>query len=177
MLDVMLIESFGFRRAFSTLVADSQFSTLGVVLIAVLARVGRLVGLPEPESEPEVLAMNVDVKMLLTSSVRETGREAGEIVVREYVEDMGEVVERRVEREESRVTTNLMRSSASKESAAAEDVADQPDNSGIDELRHKPNVVNKRAAQTEKESNKSQSRSKKRCKKGNTIDDIFDDLI
>ncbi len=164
----------GFRRAFTTLIADSQFSTLGVVLIAVLARVGRIVGLPEPEPKP--LAIEADAQTLLASSVRQTGHDTGEIVLREYVEDKGKILERGTDREELNAYDKLKRGNASRY-PGPEAGAEEPDRSEFGERGLKLTVVKESTAQQETETIKSQSRPKKRRKKGNAIDDLFGDLM
>jgi ribonuclease MRP protein subunit RMP1 len=154
-----------FRRAFTTLVADTQFSTLGVVLFAVLARVGRIVGLPR--CQPMVPAANVGSKTLLTSSVRETGPETGEVVTGEYVEDMGSVVERGAEGSEPKVIDTL----------EAEDVANQPDSNESGENEQGCISVEREPGQNEIKRIDSQMKAKRKRKKGNAIDDLFGDLI
>jgi ribonuclease MRP protein subunit RMP1 len=75
--------------AFSTVVQDSQFAALGVVLMGVLASVGKEIGLPR-----------VEVEKITGVSLRQTGVDKGEVVGREYGspkprrEDAEEVVER-----------------------------------------------------------------------------------
>jgi ribonuclease MRP protein subunit RMP1 len=70
-------------RAFSTLIADRQFSNLGVVLLAILARVGKLVGLPElappavSDIKPGQQAHNI-----LATSLNQAGVDRGEVVKR-----------------------------------------------------------------------------------------------
>ena len=61
--------------AFSTVVHDTQFAALGVVLMGALARIGREVGLPENK---------VDVEMVRGVSLRQTGVDTGEVVEREW---------------------------------------------------------------------------------------------
>ena len=61
--------------AFSTVVRDTQFAALGVVLMGALARIGREVGLPENK---------VDVEMVRGVSLRQTGVDTGEVVEREW---------------------------------------------------------------------------------------------
>jgi ribonuclease MRP protein subunit RMP1 len=164
----------GFRRAFTTLVADTQFSTLGVVLLAVLARVGRIVGLPNTGAE--VPAANAGSKTLLASSVRETGPKTGEIVVREYAEDMGSVVERRAEGSESRVTDTLKAEGSSKESRAG-DAGDQPHSNESSKVEEESISLDKKPRQNEIKRIDSQTKAKKRRKKGNAIDHLFGDLV
>lgn len=86
-------------RAFSTLVSDTQFSTLGVVLLAIVAQVGRLVGLPEPSAPSPVPTIPEHQKpaKVLAASLRQNGDDRGEIVQRTYDSqdlDVGEVITR-----------------------------------------------------------------------------------
>jgi ribonuclease MRP protein subunit RMP1 len=163
-----------FRRAFTTLVADTQFSALGVVLFAVLARVGRIVGLPQ--CQPMVPGANVGSKTLITSSVRETGPETGEVMMGEHVEDMGSVVERGAERSESRVIDTLEAEDASKKSMP-EDVANQPDSNESGEIEQGRISVEREPGQNEIKRIDSQTKAKRKRKKGNAIDDLFGDLV
>ncbi len=150
--------------------ADNQFSTLGVVLVAVLARVGRVVGLPEPGLK--VRAMDTDVKALLASSIRETRQEAEEIVLREYVEDTGKVVERRTDMEVLEVTDAPEERGTSKEFTTTRN-----DDGELGGNEDNDTVVKEKASGQETESVKSQTRPTKRRKKGNVIDDLFGDLV
>ena len=61
--------------AFSTVVRDTQFAALGVVLMAMLARIGREVGLPEN---------TLDIEVVRGVSLRQTGVDTGELVEREW---------------------------------------------------------------------------------------------
>lgn len=144
------------------------------MLIAVLARFGRMVGLPEDRRH--VLGGNSDGKTLLTSSIRETGPEAGEIVQREYVEDLGKAVERRSDGDEWRVTDTFEERTAGKVSIAKQET-DQPNDGDIGGIGPKGTVAKERASQQEIESRKSQPRQEKRRKKCNVIDDLFGDLV
>lgn len=149
------------------MVADNQFSTLGVVLIAVLARVGRIIGLPAIESN--VVAASAGGKILLASSFRETGEVRGETVLREYGEDMGKVVERRTIVEELKVINTFKEESSKKSSKRL--LANQPKSSemvNVDRASTRPEKPTK---------GETEARPKKRRKKGNAIDDLFGNLV
>ncbi|KAF7511363.1 hypothetical protein GJ744_004928 [Endocarpon pusillum] len=161
--------------AFSTLVADTQFSTLGVVLTAVLARVGKILGLPK--TEQQALGMEIKLKSLLAASVRQTGQDAGEIVLREYVEDMGNLVERRKIGEESRATDGFTQTGKEVKELILNNKADRPRDSEVGKGVPKVNMVQGTTVGQGVQSVKSQARPRKKCKKGNTIDDLFSDLV
>jgi ribonuclease MRP protein subunit RMP1 len=156
-------------RAFSTLVADSQFSTLGVVLIAMLARVGRIVGLPEVEADPA--GADANVKTLLVSSFRATGQQSGEAVLREYMEDVGKVVERSPSTKASPSEAIIQPGGASKRLAKAS--ANSTEGGAVDANGQNATktTVQEAAPLT------SDTRPKKKRKKGNAIDDLFSNLI
>jgi hypothetical protein len=171
-------------------VADSQFSTLGVVLLAILARVGKLVGLPtpplhaasEPKPEPRPNTM-------LATGLMQTGVDRGEVVERSRdrggLEDHGLAVSR----EESNVSKTRMMACGQRVegadkansldeetvTAACEDIAGSLLDAGDAELgaRDKPaneavargSLVGQPIAVAE--------RRKKRRKKGNAIDELF----
>jgi ribonuclease MRP protein subunit RMP1 len=71
--DVLLERCYG---AFSSVVRDVQFAALGVVLMGVLARVGREVGLPVPVVQ--------EVEVVSGVSLRQTGVDRGVVVRREW---------------------------------------------------------------------------------------------
>ena len=89
-------------RAFSNLVAQRQFAVLGVVLLAIVARVGRVVGLPQVAVDhPARPGLVQKAETVLASSLRQTGMDMGEVVGRIYdsgetdiVGDGGKVVDR-----------------------------------------------------------------------------------
>ena len=155
--------------------ADSQFSTLGVVLTAVLARVGKIIGLPK--SEQQALGMEIKLKSLLASSVRQTGQDAGEIVLREYVEDMGNLVERRNNGEETRATDGFRQTSKEVKEPVSNSKADRSHNSELGKGVQKVNMVKESTAEQEVQSVKSQAKPRKKRKKGNAIDDLFGNLV
>jgi ribonuclease MRP protein subunit RMP1 len=163
-----------FYRGFTTLVADSQFSILGVVLVALLARAGRIVGLPEPKSGG--LARDADVQMLPASSIREPGDDAGEIVLREYVKEIGRVVGRRNDKDLSKFLDQRKRGNTGNKTVA-EDEADFFGNRNCTGEEEKMVVAKEMLAQQGIVTTKSASRPKKRRKKGNAIDELFGDLI
>jgi hypothetical protein len=123
-----------------------------------------------------VPAANVGSTRLLASSVRETGPKTGEVVTREYVEDMGSVVERGAEGSELRVIDTLKAEGASKESLP-DDVANQPDSNESGEIEQGGISVERKPGQNEIKRIDSQPKAERRRKKGNVIDDLFGDLI
>lgn len=154
------------------MVADTQFAALGVVLIAVLARVGRIVGLPEPKLEPQLsLDRTAGARPLLTSAFGE----AGEIVPRPNGEDIGKVVQRNTDKEEEIVTNAIMRDRWREESRTM-DRAVQGDADLASKRQPEVMKGKGRAAEQEGRETHPQVRQKKRRKKGNAIDDLFDDL-
>lgn len=155
--------------------ADTQFSTLGVVLTAVLARVGKILGLSR--TEQQALGMEIKLKLLLASSVRPTEQDAGEIVLREYVEDMGNLVERRTIGEESSATDGFRQTGNEMKELIPNSKADQPHDSDVGGGLPKVNMVQGTTAEQEVQSVKSQARPRKKCKKSNAIDDLFGDLV
>jgi ribonuclease MRP protein subunit RMP1 len=161
-------------RAFSTVVADNQFAALGVVLIAVLARVGRIVGLPEATWKDT--EANAEGKPLLASSVRGTARKSPEAMVRDDMEDMGNVIEREaVGGEPKRIDGFRVEFSGKKSSF--EDVLDTPGIGAVHDGDAKVGQIRGRNAQQEIQKSTSQSRPRKKRRKGNAIDDLFDNLI
>lgn len=88
---------------FSSVVGDSQFANLGVVLMAALADVVTVVGQPRevmadtgrgPEHDTVAASMTLTAR-----TVRITGAAAGSVVERVYEsDDLGEVIERRPDR-------------------------------------------------------------------------------
>ena len=150
-------------RAFSTLVADSQFSTLGVVLLAILARVGRLVGLPEPLAAP-VLKPGQIAKVVLATSLKETGDDRGELVPRVYgSEDVGEVISREVAEKMSK----------GEDRDLGKVVDGQLDDVGDAAVSHESRKEARRHEVAEADLAIGMERKKKRRKKGNAIDDLF----
>jgi ribonuclease MRP protein subunit RMP1 len=97
--ELLISYSLASYRAFSTLIADRQFSTLGVVLLAILARVGKVVGLPEP-APPTVsdVRPGQHTNTILATSLTQAGVDTGEVVERVFdgreLEDSGLVVSR-----------------------------------------------------------------------------------
>ncbi|KAK2761398.1 hypothetical protein FQN54_001920 [Arachnomyces sp. PD_36] len=132
--------------AFSTVTADKQFSTLGVVLIALLARISKAI---PSEAEEPTFTGGVDLN---TPGYRTNGY-AGE--------DIGEIVGRR---EEPGISTPLLGPAISRQENKIDSFAGSRSTS---ELGSGPM---KRAPRTQKQ-------SKKKKKRGNEIDDIFNSLV
>ncbi len=153
-------------RAFSTLVADTQFSTLGVVLLAILARVGRLVGLPEPPPAPELKP-----KTILATSLKQTGDDRGEVVQRTYKsEEVGEVVSRAMaEKKRENVDVGKI---VDREAKDVGDAAISRSERISDADERKWHRSGKEAAETVGTAGV-ETKKKKRRKKGNAIDDLF----
>jgi hypothetical protein len=149
----------------------------------VLARVGKIVGLPEPKQP--LLGVNSDGKTLLTPSIQEPGQDIGEVVQRGDVEDMGKIVEGGVGREECGITGGPEESRASKMSIAIEADCTIDLDSGA--VRQRGTVAQKTptletSAQQEVEKVKSTTTPKKQDKKRkkhkrNVIDDLFGHLV
>ncbi|EXJ62818.1 hypothetical protein A1O7_03258 [Cladophialophora yegresii CBS 114405] len=95
---------------FSSLVGDTQFANLGVVLVGVLADIVSVTGAPEPvkgrgdgpgdakmtetQRLQEMVATG-EARRLEATSLRVTGLQSGELVERQYdSDDLGEIVER-----------------------------------------------------------------------------------
>lgn len=165
----------GFHRAFTTLVADSQFSTLGVTLISVLARVRRIIG--QRDSTTRGLDMDGGVKRQWPPDVRDTRQVEGEAMLKERVEeDIGRVVERRIESEKPRIADAAKGGSMAMQLKAA-DVADQSKRSAVDGNKQEATAVQEKVEQLEVGRDRVQGRPKKRRKKSNAIDDLFGDLL
>lgn len=159
--------------AFSTVVRDSQFAALGVVLMGILASVGKEVGLPK-----------VDVERIRGVSLLQTGVDRGRVVEREYSspkpgwEDVGEVVERRHGLQERTIGMEIM-----------EDIEDNMDieapTTAETEVRVGPELNEEgRSTATSLEgaqilSSTAKRKEKKGQRKGNksAIDDLFAGLI
>jgi ribonuclease MRP protein subunit RMP1 len=165
-------------RAFTTLVADNQFSSLGVVLIAVLARVGRVIGLSEPKADSRPsLATDMDAKTSLASSLRDMGPEAGEMALREYVEDTGEMVQRDTGSEGSRPIRDTDKSEIGHDLLKAKDHVSERDATSVHGDDQNFVKVGEKSTQQEKQTPSLQSRPRKRRKKANAIDELFGDLV
>jgi hypothetical protein len=148
--------------AFSTVVQDSQFAALGVVLMGVLASIGKEVGLPR-----------VEVEKIRGVSLRQTGVDRGEVVRREYSsprptrEDAEEVVERSmiVAREkEDRMENEVWRM---KSAEGKQDVGEDANASA---------TVDMDTAASSKSTAKRKDIRKKKGKKS-VIDELFASLI
>ncbi len=140
-----------------------------------LARVGRILGLPK--ATQQVIGVDIKLKSLLASSVRQTGQDAGEIVLREYVEDMGKVVERTSDGKELSATDRLRQTGKEVKESITYTKADQASDGELSRAVQKVNMVKGTTPAQEVESVKSQVRSSKKRKKGNAIDDLFSDLV
>jgi hypothetical protein len=161
-----------------------------VVLLAILARVGKLVGLPTPplhavsELKPEP-----QPNTMLATGLMQTGVDRGEVVERAYDNGGPEDHGLTVSREESNVLKTRMTiggqrvEEASKANsfdeetvtAAREDIAGSLPNAGDAELGVRDKPTNEAVAQ---EGLVGQpiavvERRKKRRKKGNAIDELF----
>ncbi len=158
------------------MVADTQFSTLGVVLTAILARVGGILGLPS-KGKQQGLGIDINLKSLLSSSVPSTGQDAGEIVLRQYVEDVGKVVGRRNDEEELSPTDGLGQTVQEVKEPVTDTKADQASDSEVGRDVQMVNMLKRTTAEQEVDSVKSQVRPSKRRKKGNAIDDLFSGLV
>ena len=158
---------------FSTVVRDSQFAALGVVLMGILASVGKEVGLPK-----------VEVERIRGTSLLQTGVDRGRVVEREYSspkwgwEDVGEVVDRRHVIRESMI-----------DSEAVEDIEDNMDieapTTAEIEVRVGPELTEEggstatslESAQILPSTAKRKEKKGKRKRNKSAIDDLFAGLI
>lgn len=129
-----------------------------MVLLAALARVGKLVGLPAPDApRPEEKR-----KTVLATSLTQTGDDKGEVVQSLYVnEDVGEVVTR-----ETR-TQQVVPGKREDDVQAT-----------VEHSKEKRNPTNHRSGKdgasiTKHEPHTTAERPKKRRKKANAIDELF----
>jgi ribonuclease MRP protein subunit RMP1 len=176
-----LLTTFASYRAFSTLVADSQFSTLGVVLLAILARVGKLVGLPTaptrtaPELKPEPRPNAV-----LATGLMHTGVDRGEVVERACNSGGSEDRGLAASREESNASVTRMMTGGQQ----VEDAGDANSINGgmvtrsredIGELGVRDTSISEAVALGTLPGHPTgvAERRKKRRKKGNAIDELF----
>ena len=156
------------------MVADDAFSTLGVVLLSILARIGKLVGFPEPV--PEFKA-GPKPRTFLAASLRQTGDDRGQVVERPFEsEDVGELVRRgdRIklmagrdrDRSEVFVAREVVRGAEVSEESPLDREVSRDDEAGKDEMLATTATISTGTIQ----------HKKKRLKKGNAIDDLFEGL-
>lgn len=159
------------NRAFSTVVADTQFSALGVVLIAQLARLSKVIGaeryFPAKDAEDSMLPVE-KVKSVNVTGPRE---DLGEVVTRDQLLALNT----------STKTTPVgsgsdsgLRKKSKKRSALVENVAEEV----VPEIKaHRENgAVTKSTASiaaSEKRKDLEEKKRKKKKRKANAIDDIF----
>ena len=157
--------------AFSTVVADTQFSALGVVLIALLSRLAKLIGATEYFLLHEETRHQSEYRddTIVSAAV---GKVASDSVISE---DLGEAVARHgpgmaasigedsvaAPAEELGKLKDKKRPAAEYESAIASDSRAASD---------------RKASQLHQEPEKASKKRKKKKRKGNAIDDIFGDL-
>jgi hypothetical protein len=146
----------------------------------VLARTGRIVGLPE--SKRHLLGINSDGKTRPASSIRETGQDTGEIVQREDVEDMGKIIEMDVDGDKGGTSGRREDRSPSKRWISKE--ADRSIDLDSIGLEKNERVAQESGTQQEVQSiqpvtkpvTKPKGKGKKN-KKRNVIDDLFGHLV
>lgn len=152
------------QHAFGQLVADGRFSVLGLVLIAILAQVGNLVGVVK---ELEELG-ECEVRKVL-SEFAETEKEWDEgTPLARSVEDQGEVVDRRYEDESGQQIAVAVTAAAADGNAGAEIVMPAEDEMTLTRAK----TGTKRAAGLEPAIIKPKKKKRKKAG-GNAIDDIF----
>ena len=180
------------HRAFSTLVADRQFSTLGVALLALLARVGKIVGLPQSAVPvpAEELKPGQQPHIVSGTGLTQTGVDRGEVVERVFGNREAEQSHQAVSREEG--VAFMM--GAMKGREASEDVSEGKSldeklvssadkgatkplraDSGIGDFGKGKYLTGEAVAHgglVEKTLTEAE-RKRKRRKKGNAIDDLF----
>jgi hypothetical protein len=142
----------------------------------VLARTGRIVGLPE--SKRHLLGINSDGKTRPASSIRETGQDTGEIVQREDVENMGKIVEMDVDGDKRGTSGEREDRSPSKRCTAKE--ADRSIDLDSVCLEQNERVAEEKEPQQEVRSIQPVIKPKgkgKKNKKRNVIDDLFGHLV
>ncbi|KAL1960009.1 hypothetical protein VTO42DRAFT_677 [Malbranchea cinnamomea] len=166
-------------RAFSTVVADTQFSALGVVLIALLSRLAKITGAETFFTEREKEKKDDKKKGQITLEGRTATIDAPMVD-----EDFGEVIQR------DEITTNKSsriapvsaglireRTKNNKKRPISEKEEDVTMKEVDDDLvpDKKKNLSASSALMTGLVKDKEEKRKKKR-RKGNAIDDIFGDL-
>ena len=163
--------------SFSGLVADLQFANLGVVLMGVLADVVSIVGAPkiverndDGQKDTKTTESRRDegefpsskARSLMTTRVRVTGVQSGEIVKRQYdSDDLGEIVER--ETHKTNMASPSTDAAPGKSRAVEETIAGMESNT--DGVSHaKRDVV---------EEGRTRVRGKMKRKPPSAIDDLF----
>lgn len=149
--------------AFSSVVRDVQFAALGVVLMGVLARVGREVGLPEREVR--------EVGVVKGVSLRQTGVDQGVVVRREWrsggvdTETETTVVSRDGDHGEGREESEIVKDSEIEEEKVG----------GDEEIREVSREI--RRADSVIASSSRTGKGKKKKGKKSAIDDLFAGLV
>ncbi|ETI23326.1 hypothetical protein G647_05126 [Cladophialophora carrionii CBS 160.54] len=103
---------------FSSLVGDTQFANLGVVLVGVLADIVSVTGAPEPARRSgdrlggtkitETQNLREVVATGEATSLRVTGPHSGELIERQYdSDDVGEIVERNTSEDDAKERQNI----------------------------------------------------------------------
>lgn len=141
------------QHSFSQVVADGRFSVLGLVLMAVLAQICRIVGLT---AELEDLGQ-IEVEKVLEDFGREQRALQDSVGDPSQGEDVGEVIRREEEEDDDDDMLAQMPASAEPKVKPA--------------IPPTPEAASK--ATTKRPSETSEKRSKKKRRKGNAIDDIF----
>lgn len=184
-------------RAFSTVVADTQFSILGVVLIALLSRLSNTIG--AERCFPEKAAEKIRATKNKTKATDDTlpGRDLGEVVTRDQLMSG-------VSTKSTPVDTQLgltSRSKGEKRAApAAKEVEEEPSSdrrsvkdktatagakigspsSTVSSERQKEKNKKFRSSSStvssERQKEKDEKKRTKKKRKGNAIDDIFGGL-
>lgn len=153
-------------RAFSTVVADTQFSVLGVALLALLARVSSLITIEEEQTEHLSSSPSsniIELKRFGGGNGDISSPAAATDATSSKIEDLGEVL-RRPRNEENPMTQESTLSSSSAAIAATDEASKLDDNTG------------KRSADAEEKSVVQKHEKKKKKRKQNAIDDIFSGL-
>ena len=164
-------------RAFSTVVADTQFSALGVVLIAQLARLSKVIGaeryFPAKDAEDSILPAE-KVKGVNVTGPRE---DLGEIITRDQLLSLNTTSPRTTPVVGSGSESGLRRK-GKKRSAPVENVAEDIEPVEVKAPRDTGAVTKNTAsiAVSEKRKDLEEKKRKKKKRKANAIDDIFGGL-
>ncbi|OAX81141.1 hypothetical protein ACJ72_04524 [Emergomyces africanus] len=159
--------------AFSTVVADTQFSVLGVVLLAVLAQAARSVAHVE---EPETSTGNLLPAPATTSTNRDGNVDVGEVVTRSlYVPvpaaDSASAGEKQMNEPGGQKVKGKLKSSPFKEGRKGEKVEISKRESSLAR-----SCEGKSEEDEEQAARQRRKKKKKKNKKGDAIDDIFGGL-
>ncbi|EFR03311.1 hypothetical protein MGYG_06310 [Nannizzia gypsea CBS 118893] len=147
-------------RAFSTVVADIQFCSLGVVLLATLAEVFKVVQINKGELS------NIAQELGDEKASEPTPRPASNAAVAN--EDFGEVIRR------SEVDTQVKKKVDSAVSTDGEAVTKKKKKSGLDKgIKRKVDDDTAMAVSMDKPGSSKEKKTKKKKRKVNAIDDIF----